>query len=101
NYLKCGFAQSCGVNLNADLNGNGAYTLAELNSAQSSWFSVHPGGAQFVLGDGSVRFISESIDTNASPNLGGDPIRVDNLASVDSVFEALSSRFDGRVLGEF
>ncbi|MEM7812265.1 MAG: DUF1559 domain-containing protein [Planctomycetota bacterium] len=101
NYLKAGFAQSCGVNLNADLNGDNTFSAQELTDAQSSWFSVHPGGAQFVVGDGSVRFISESIDTDADPNLGGDPIRSNNLASVDSVFESLSCRFDGRVLGEF
>ena len=26
--------------------------------------SAHPGGAQFVLGDGAVRFISENVDEN-------------------------------------
>lgn len=31
--------------------------------AQISFGSMHPGGAQFVLGDGSCRFISENIDT--------------------------------------
>ena len=32
--------------------------------------SAHIGGAQFVLGDGSVRFISENIDTEVFQNLG-------------------------------
>ncbi len=42
----------------------------------SNWFrvcghkSVHPGGAQFVVGDGSVRFISETIDYRLYNNLG-------------------------------
>jgi hypothetical protein len=44
----------------------------------SSW---HTGGAQFVLGDGTVRFLSENID----------PI----------IFTNLMRRSDGRTIGEF
>ncbi len=33
---------------------NGSYAWA--------WNSQHPGGAQFVLGDGSVKFLSETLD---------------------------------------
>ena len=44
-------------------------------------FSYHVGGAQFVLGDGSVRFISENIDT--------------------STYDWLHDKRDGMVLGEF
>lgn len=33
--------------------------------------SSHPGGAQFVFGDGQVRFISENIDYVTFTNLGG------------------------------
>ena len=40
--------------------------------------SVHAGGAQFLLGDGSVRFINETIDRTLYGNLGtiadGNPI---------------------------
>ena len=46
-----------------------------------SWSSQHPGGAQFVLCDGSVQFLMETIDTN--------------------VYEWLSDRKDGQALGEF
>ena len=49
--------------------------------------SFHTGGAQFVLADGSVRFISENIDsTNTSP-IG--------------TFQRLGIRNDGLVVGEF
>ncbi|MBX3436794.1 MAG: DUF1559 domain-containing protein [Planctomycetaceae bacterium] len=45
------------------------------------WGSFHTGGAQFVLGDGHVRFISENID--------------------EAVFQALATRSGGEVVGEF
>lgn len=45
------------------------------------WWSLHVGGAQFVLGDGSARFVSNSIDHQTLLNL--------------------SSRKDGNVIGEF
>ena len=43
--------------------------------------SSHKGGAQFVLGDGSVRFISENIN--------------------ETTFQRLAMRADGQVIGEF
>lgn len=47
-----------------------------------SFGSQHTGGAQFLLGDGSVRFVSENIDTLL-------------------VYPALASRNGGEVVGEF
>jgi len=43
--------------------------------------SVHSGGAQFGLGDGRVRFLSENIDSN--------------------ILQALGNRHDGRMLEEY
>lgn len=40
------------------------------NSTAVGFKSAHPGGAQFVLGDGSVRFISENIDYKTYQALG-------------------------------
>jgi prepilin-type N-terminal cleavage/methylation domain-containing protein len=51
---------SCNVPLN--------YFLQNETEVQTKWYevrsfrSLHPGGAQFVLGDGSVQFVSEGVD---------------------------------------
>lgn len=40
----------------------GNYTMAWGSTLHNGYRSAHPGGVQFVMGDGSVRFVSESID---------------------------------------
>jgi len=52
-----------------------------LNRTPYGFSSQHPGGANFLMADGAVRFISESIDAATYENLG--------------------SMADGQVLGEF
>jgi prepilin-type N-terminal cleavage/methylation domain-containing protein len=51
---------------------------SNLWNAKSSFHSLHPGGAQFTLVDGSVQFISETIDLTTIRNLGhrkdGNPV---------------------------
>ena len=48
------------------------------SKADDSW-SLHPGGSNFLMGDGSVRFIKESV--------------------TPTVFSALASRAGGEVVG--
>ncbi len=51
------------------------------NDHPEDFGSAHTGGAQFLLGDGAVRFISENID--------------------EGLFQALATRSGGEVVGEF
>ncbi len=51
------------------------------NDRVRNFFSMHTGGAHFLLGDGSVRFVNENINQN--------------------VYRALSTIAGGETIGEF
>jgi prepilin-type N-terminal cleavage/methylation domain-containing protein/prepilin-type processing-associated H-X9-DG protein len=56
--------------------------------------SYHPGGAQMLFVDGSVKFINETIDTKPDATDNAPPV-------IDSVYERLVARKDGQVLGDY
>jgi prepilin-type N-terminal cleavage/methylation domain-containing protein/prepilin-type processing-associated H-X9-DG protein len=63
----------------------------EINTGDNSFSSRHFGGGNFVFGDGSVRFLSEDVDSRAdAPN-----------SPTGGTFQRLSHRSDGRTLGSF
>jgi prepilin-type N-terminal cleavage/methylation domain-containing protein/prepilin-type processing-associated H-X9-DG protein len=69
---------STAVKINLKSPGANIFTGADLEAYIASFGSMHPGGANFLMGDGSVRFIKDSI------NLG--------------VFKALGTRAGGEII---
>lgn len=59
----------------------------EINSGLGSFSSRHRGGAQFLMGDGHVRFIVETIDSGTAEKPG--------------LWQTLAGRSDGRAVGSF
>jgi len=68
------------MNQNYKIIGNVQWKDTGLTASDYSFSSKHPGGAQFVLGDGSVVFLQDSIDTTLYARLAaindGNPVQV-------------------------
>ncbi len=69
--------------------------------------SRHQGGAHVMLGDGAVRFITNSIDTGDNPingavfPFGGSPTGTAGQPSQFGTFGALGTRANKEKIGEF
>ncbi len=71
-----GTTQQTGILNSYRINGNNSGTVSR---GQTTGFgSLHTGGCHFLIGDGTVRYVSENIDTTIYRNLGtvndGNPI---------------------------
>jgi prepilin-type N-terminal cleavage/methylation domain-containing protein/prepilin-type processing-associated H-X9-DG protein len=61
------------------------------NSSRMGLSSLHPGGVQVVMADGSVRFLDENIDQKPDVDRG--------VTVLDSVYEYLIARNDRKAVG--
>jgi prepilin-type N-terminal cleavage/methylation domain-containing protein len=69
--------------------------VAADNVKRNTFSSRHPGGAVFVLADGSTRFLAETLQHTETPYAGA------LLAGNAGTFQRLCSRNDGLALGDF
>ncbi len=90
---RLGLGGNCADDILAGGRGAINHQVNNADQMQESFHSAHPGGAQFVMGDGVVRFLSENIDYRTN----GDS----NSSVEDSVYERLLSRKDGQPVGSY
>ena len=61
-----------------DLAHTGSHTLKDPESDPDDFFSLHSGGINFLMGDGSVRFLKSTVDIAVlhalSTRAGGEPL---------------------------
>jgi prepilin-type N-terminal cleavage/methylation domain-containing protein/prepilin-type processing-associated H-X9-DG protein len=69
-----------------------------LNEGQYGFHSLHPGGANFLFGDGSVKFLKNSIDMGNYASLSVPAGTLPPAGALIGVYRALSTRGGGEVV---
>lgn len=68
-----------------------------ISGVHRAFHSRHVGGSHFLMGDGSVRFISENVEHTETNALGNSS----NINGPYGLYQRLGARNDGQILGEF
>ena len=99
NWIGCYKANrdDCSRNLFVDLRAGLNGTLNGAAGEEETFSSEHIGGAYALFFDGSVHFISQNIEFNATTTLAAPNVN----GPVDSVIERLFARADGQAIGDF
>jgi prepilin-type N-terminal cleavage/methylation domain-containing protein len=98
-FERCGFNTILPPNAAGCSYGNSPWINADSNEAILPPSSLHTGGAQALMGDGAVRFISDNID--AGTKSATTPSQSAATMSPYGVWGALGTKAGGELAGEF